>query len=40
MTGENLDIKLLGDLLLSLLPNVNLTKMILNEDIPESIQYC
>ena len=35
MTGEDLDIKLPGDLLLSLLLNVNLTKMILNEDIPE-----
>ena len=33
MTSEDLDIKLPGDLLLSLLPNVNLTKMILNEDI-------
>ena len=35
MTGEDLDIKLPGDLLLSLLLNVNLIKMILNEDISE-----
>ena len=37
MTDEDLDIKVPGDLLLSLLLNVNLTKMMLNEDILKSI---